>query len=45
MDGKIKSINISIERMKETKPFIFEADRGDGERFKVLWSKTNDQFF
>jgi len=31
--------------MKDPRPFIFEVDRGDGEKIKVLYSKANDTFF
>lgn len=31
--------------MNEVKPYIFEAERGDGEKFKVMYSKDNDTFF
>ena len=31
--------------MKEQKPFIFMADRGDGEWLKVMYSQGNDTFF
>jgi hypothetical protein len=31
--------------MKEFKPFIFEVDRGDGEKYKVMYSVNSDKFF
>ena len=39
------SLTLKIDRMKDHKPFIFEVDRSDGEKIKVLYSKVNDTFF
>jgi len=41
----IESFHWIIDRMKDPRPFIFEVDRGDGEKIKVLYSKANDTFF
>lgn len=31
--------------MEEPKPFLFEVERGDGEKIKVLYGKKTDTFF
>jgi hypothetical protein len=31
--------------MGEFKPFVFEVDRGDGEKIKVMYSVNKDTFF
>ena len=31
--------------MKEAKPFMFEVDRGDGEKLKIMYSQASDMFF
>ncbi|CDW72208.1 UNKNOWN [Stylonychia lemnae] len=40
-----KRIMIMDSRLTDSKPFIFEADRGDGEKFKVLYNKLTDSYF
>ena len=40
-----KRVFVMDERIKgEEKPFAFEVDRGDGEKIKVVYGKTNDVF-
>ena len=31
--------------MNEAKPYVFEVDRGDGEKVKILYNKPKDEFF
>jgi hypothetical protein len=38
-------IKKNVGQMKEAKPFMFEVDRGDGEKLKIMYSKTSDMFF
>ena len=41
----MKMIKKNVGQMKEAKPFMFEVDRGDGEKLKIMYSKTSDMFF
>ncbi len=34
-----------IALMKDAKPFMFEVDRGDGERLKIMYSALSDKYF
>jgi hypothetical protein len=34
-----------IDKLKDEKPLIIEVDRFDGEKFKLLYSQSQDQFF
>ena len=31
--------------MTEQKPYIFEVDRGDGERLKIMYALSKDEYF
>lgn len=33
------------KQIKEHKPFMFEVDRGDGERLKVMYQRLDDTFY
>lgn len=36
------NIYLNLERMNQVKPFTFEVERGDGEKFQVLYSQKDD---
>ena len=45
MDGRNSSVNKFIALMKDAKPFMFDVDRGDGERLKIMYSALSDKYF